>query len=974
MQKLKSHIRLACAKPRNSEISGVGRQYDLFQQVNEENWKKVIKAGSTIVMRWRESPTTKIDVPTAREASEKNGAISESIDSETVKATSSIHIKTLNEAVSSLSIPGYAAGAGRRNRGVVSPPNDSSVVEEADVSIPIFVKGRKSSEHSRRLPTSPIGLSYGTSPQPATHAPHTRESGKSHMDGFTAANAPLEVPDKFEASNNSVCQIDMSLKTDNEGERAGNRDNRKRVRSPPLGPERISKRSKSVTISSSSPPQTKPTTMDSSTDPLTAQSDQARSRPTTPSNVLAAERAQEATLNHDVVDMEDHTQDRIHTTANRNIGDSVESGECSKEDEVNIYSQSMRGLNLASASHSFALSPAVQHAGSRGQVPDLRQWTDTQNKHELPDAPEKRVINTKNKPIPSVAKSHGNLVTDTKAPTIAQQQAMLATKQQILSVIEEQTLVPTKQRAPSPTNHALPNQQLSAQPVAHDTSSSTSQPLSSGSAPSLPQLPPTTGTSLRGLQKNYLKRSDSPEHQILDGQETPTRLAQSGATSTAAPSFKQRVIWDVSNPDMIDLCSDSDEEDSTKDASHDITNLAQHLGKVDGKIVHQERPTNDDRSEVEPKIEVINLCSESDGGSSNDLEYTKSRHDHQGLHIGREEHTAQNQAALNQGAKSGPLAPPSQLDTRITSQNAQMQQSRRRVCKERDYQGYIQPFIGPQLASKPITPSLPPLSTASQNIPHTADSVIGQAHIGSGVQASQTQYRAPNTPSPAPVLANPVPRTDETKQQTCTPVVAKGATDSQTHTALAQSNQSTGCRSHQVSAPQLRTLAPTQADRSSKQGHPTLGSRTAGNHSLSLVPRQITPMTTHVSPPAQGNRSSGLQTQPKLTTALNRPVQGEPNSRQANPTAGFFKRRPTEAVTQRASAALVRTNAGKVPRATNSQASQRKTPHFYASGPRDPHHANYYHDNTRDRQFPGPKPTEEQRRTAYGHDPKGRSC
>lgn len=132
--------------------------------------------------------------------------------------------------------------------------------------------------------------------------------------------------------------------------------------------------------------------MGSSTDASAARFVHAHSRPTTASHLPAVERVQEATFNQDAVDMINDIQDEMKFTTDSNTRDSVENGEPPKEGEVNLQSQSVRGINSANASQISGLSPAVQHTGSHGRGPESRQLTHTQNKNGSPDGLEKRVV------------------------------------------------------------------------------------------------------------------------------------------------------------------------------------------------------------------------------------------------------------------------------------------------------------------------------------------------------------------------------------------------------------------------------------------------------------------------------------------------------------------------------------------------------------------------------------------------------
>ena len=481
-------------------------------------------------------------------------------------------------------------------------------------------------------------------------------------------------------------------------------------------------------------------------------------------------------------------------------------------------------------------------------------------------------------------------------------------------------------------------------------------------------VPPTTDKSRKRAHSTALE-TNSNHKRMRTVQKPPKKnpgLNNSASVISKAPSVASanfahgvglpatsavtgKVITKSPNLEIIDLISDS-EDDKERNSVRTLREKVHHgkpLKKAQGKI---EQPT-----------EIIDLCSESDGGSINESEEPPSRFGWHEPKNGREDGNALVQAAPGQKTEPG-------LSTPLS---------------------HIQP------AWKPPTFLVPTVSTASQNTLQTTSSLNGRAETSMADQAGHLQHRAPSAPSSNRALARPLPEIKAIEQETHTYVAPQQTACSSTPT-LAASNRSTETRSRPLSTPQLATpglmqMHPPQhkqiADSSAKSvpisqevaamsrnGHLPAGSLTAQHRpNIPTAPGNILPVATPINP-TQGNKTGVLQTQPENTAQLVSPLVREQKTKQANGATESHYRPTTSTATPRASAGQARTNAAKVPRTANPQASQRRHARQYESVPRNSYQgANYYHDNTRDRRLPDRGPTED-RSNAWGHDPKGMSC
>lgn len=423
------------------------------------------------------------------------------------------------------------------------------------------------------------------------------------------------------------------------------------------------------------------------------------------------------------------------------------------------------------------------------------------------------------------------------------------------------------------------------------------------------------------VQKESEENASLPKNSSVSSKAssvTPAGIAH-GVGLLSASAVTKKVLAEGPDVEIIDLLSES--ENDTEE-----NNL-----KTLGRYAPHTQPSREDGDRVEKKIDIIDLCSESEDGSMDGPEETSNGHGNLELQTGRQNDKTNLQAALNQGAKS------------------------------------------------------------SQSTSQTASSLIPPANTSSGDQPGQLQPRAPSAgaPSSTPALAGLSPETKEDEQQTHTYVAPQRPTGSSKQRVPATSNRSEESQTHPFSAPQLATpasmqVAPPQRDHTiglstharatsqqsdpaSRNEHSTSGSQTNdhGSHTLG-VPQQSTPATVQVNQ-MQGNKATGLPPKPVG------PGVGDPKREKANRGTGSHSRQPTNTPSQQPAAAPVATNVARAPRATTSQAVQGGNPHKYGSGPRHPYNVNgYYHDNTRDqRYFANTRPTEEQRSTCWGHDPKG---
>ena len=529
-----------------------------------------------------------------------------------------------------------------------------------------------------------------------------------------------------------------------------------------------------------------------------------------------------------------------------------------------------------------------------------------------------------------------------------------------------------------------------------------------GQGDSAEQIPHTASSSRKRAHSSALETDLNHKRMraVLNASEQNASLDNSVSVNTKAPSVIPAKVpnnvgllvastatelfrTESTNPEIIDLISDSDDEDGNSSKT-----LAQNIHDEKSRKIHQGKDNQ--------HIEIIDLCGESDDGSTDESLGNSSGHGYREPQTGNDDGKAHVQTALGQNAEPGLTTPLPRSTTQATHNDGQVPKEQRQTDKGHDHHSNVDIFTSPHRASKPTVPYVPKVSTASRTTLQTASSVTERVETSLADQASQFQHPVPSGPSSTQALAKSSPQVEAIEEQAHTLVAPQRATYPQKQAILATSNvpkfvaseenQSRPVSAPHLAAPSITQVCPTQRNQAAEtlaqagaipqqiapvpiHEHLTAGDQTAQYQSIIPNPPKSMNPAKNQDKPTLSTKKTQIRGQIEPKAQPVKPIPRNATDRPANQATGYFNGQPTHNATRAAGAAPARMNGAGARRTISSQAFQRRTSRFRDSAPRDPLTANnYYHDNIRDqRYFWHSKPTKEQLETAWGHDPKGRS-